>query len=236
MISVFCLANAMVFAQTISIVAEPFPPFGYKENGKITGLSTEVVHYLLEDTGVKVNKWRLIPWARAFRIAKSKANTLLYTVVRKPDREHLFHWIGPISDRNIYLFRLKRQKEIVVESLEDAKHYTIGTVINTASTQYLKSLGMKVREVVNYEQAVRMMLLGRVGLLPATDYSLAYLAKKVGSSYSEFENVLLLDGSKKYYLVLHKDTSMVIVTALQKSFDKLKKSGVLKEIQSKYLQ
>ncbi|MCX4025303.1 transporter substrate-binding domain-containing protein [Endozoicomonas sp. SM1973] len=231
------LFKPLLFADSIDIVVENYPPYAYKENGNITGLSTDITRYLLEDSGIKAKSWAFAPWKRAFLLASQKPGTLLYTVVRKPNREKLFHWIGPISDRNIYIYKLKRRKDIKASSLEEikTKGYSIGTVIGTAATEQLKNANLKITETVNYEQNVRMLLLGRTDLIVFLEYSLAYLAKKADSQYSDFEKLFLLDGSKKYYIVIQKDTDSDIVKRLQQSFIKTKHSGKLAEIQKRYL-
>ena len=232
-----CLVSSTSFAQKINIWVEDFEPFAYEdENKKIVGMNTEIVQFLLKDSGIKFDAWRIAPWVRAFEETKRTPNTMLYTVVRKPDREKLFHWIGPVSDRNIYLFKLKNRKDVVVNSLEDAKKYNVGAVRATASNDLLKANGIKTELVADYIQNVKKLLKGRVDLILDLDYSVASLVKKIGSSYSKLETALLVDSSKKYYIVLHKDTSPKTVTALQNSFKKLKESGGLKKIQDKYLQ
>ncbi|MDE1462879.1 substrate-binding periplasmic protein [Spartinivicinus poritis] len=235
--TLLALFNPLIFAGNINIVVENYPPYAYKDNGKITGLSTDITHYLLKDSGIKAESWAFAPWKRAFLLASQKPGTLLYTVVRKPNREKLFHWIGPISDRNIYIYKLKRRKDIQASSLEEikTKGYSIGTVIGTAATEQLKSANLKITETVNYEQNVRMLLLDRIDLIVFLEYSLAYLAKKADSQYGNFEKLFLLDSSKKYYIVIQKDTAPDIVKKLQQSFIRLKHSGKLAEIQKRYL-
>ncbi len=85
-------------------------------------------------------------------------------VVRKPEREVLFHWIGPIADRNIYLFKLKSRTDIKLKSVEDAKMYEVGSVIAAASGDFLESKGVKVRRVSRYKQNLYMLLKGRIDL------------------------------------------------------------------------
>ena len=235
LIITFCFTPHLLFAQSIRIWGEIFPPLGYEENGKKAGMVTEIVQYLIQDSGIQVEKWIMAPWARAFYEAKKNPNTLLYSVVRKPDREDLFHWIGPVSDRNIYLFKLRSRTDIVVNSWEDVKKYEVGSLIAGASTENLESHGIRPQKEPTIEQNVNKLLAGRVDLTDLLDYSLAFIAKQQGVPYATFEKVWLADDSKKYYVVLNKKTSPKIVDALQNSFEKMKKNGKLQEILNKYL-
>lgn len=224
------------YANAIKIMAENYPPYGYEnKDGKIIGLSTEIVQFIVEDSGIRVDSWVIAPWARAFFDTKNNPNTVLYTVVRNPEREKMFHWIGPISDRNIYLYKLKRRSEITVDTIEDAKRYIIGSVIDTATTDLLLSKGAKPHIVPHHDKTVKMLLVGHLDLVPHLEYSLAFIAKKFKAKFSDFEPVLLLDGSKKYYIVLNKDSSPSIVKKFRTSFKKLKANSGLTKIQQKYL-
>ncbi|MCP4160824.1 MAG: hypothetical protein GY760_12190 [Deltaproteobacteria bacterium] len=55
LLTVSMLAASIVYAESLEIVTEEFPPFNYTENGKITGCSTEVVEAVLKEAGIKGN-------------------------------------------------------------------------------------------------------------------------------------------------------------------------------------
>ncbi len=225
-----------IAAGEIEIWGEEFSPFGYIENGKHSGMVTEIVQHLINDTGISVKAWHMAPWARAFKEAKETPNTLLYTVVRKSDREELFHWIGPVSDRTIYLFKLSSRKDIQVSSWEDIQHYNVGSLIGGASTENLESHGIHTDKVSNIALNVKKLLAGRLDLIDMLDDSLAHIAKQEGEPLAQFEKVWLADQSKKYYIALNKNTPPSIVARLQSSFLSLENNGTLKTIQNKYLQ
>ncbi len=221
-------------ANSIEIWAEKFAPLSYSEKGKITGFTTEIVKHLIEDSGVLVNDWTLAPWARAYHAAKSTPNTLLYTVVRKPDREELFHWIGPISDRKIHLFKMKDRKDVVVTSRKEAGKYSVGALREAAANEPLTSAGVTLDESPTPETQFQKLVRGRNDLSIFLDFTLFYLARKNGFAPEDFTPVLLLDDSKKYYITLNKETDASIVKALGASFEKMKTSGALEGIARKY--
>jgi len=51
LITIFMLP---VYGQSIQVVTEEFPPYNYKENGKITGISTEVVQAILKKADINL--------------------------------------------------------------------------------------------------------------------------------------------------------------------------------------
>ncbi len=229
-----CMMTWFLVAQSIDIWGEIFPPFGYEIDGERAGMTTEIVNYLVEDSGVQVNKWYIAPWARAFAEGKSKPNTLLYTVTRKPDREDLFHWIGPICDRSIQVYKLKTRNDIVVNSWEDVNNYCVGSLRNASSTETLESHDVIPEKTSTLKQLVKMLIANRIDLINILDSSLAYLANEEGVSMSEFESVMVADESKQFYIALNINTSPQIVESFQKSFETMKKNGELQKILSKY--
>ena len=236
-IALLLITNPIFGQETINVWAENFPPYGYKdESGKIVGLSTDVVQHIILDTGIEVGKWIMAPWLRAYYQTQLKPNSLLYTVVGNSERRKEFHLIGPLSDRKQYLYKLRSRKDVVINSIEDAKKYQIGAVSGTAVTELLLSKGLKPYEVPNHDQTIKMLMAGRLDLVIHLDYSLAHIAKTMGVEFSIFEPVLLLDGSKKYYIAINKNSSPTIIEKFRSSFKKLVDTGELGRIQQKYLQ
>lgn len=221
----------------VSILAEKFAPFSYLDkNGKITGYSKDIVQYIIKDTKTKVKTWQIVPWTRGYSMALNNENVFLYTVVRKTDREKLFHWIGPISDRNIYIYTLKKNKKISINSFNDAKKYRVAVVRRSASADLCASKGIQAFETRDDEQSVKLLLNNRVDVIIILESSAAYEAKKFNKSISDFKKLFLLDGSKKYYIVISKKTNIKLVKAFQNSFKKMKRNGSLKKLKKKYFQ
>jgi len=46
------LMFCVLYSQMLNIVTEEYPPYNYTQNGKVTGVSTEVVEAVLEVTHV----------------------------------------------------------------------------------------------------------------------------------------------------------------------------------------
>ncbi len=222
-------------AASLSIWGEVFAPLSYYEKGKISGIASEIVENMVNDSGVSVDKWILAPWARAFKTAKERPNILLYSVVRKPDREDLFHWIGPFSDRKISLYKLKKREDIKIFTKQEVMKYKVGALRQAAANETLTSVGVDLDETRAPETQFLKLVRGRNDLSIFLDVTLFHLAKKFGYSSRDFKSVMLLDDSKKYYITLSKNSDPEIVDALKSSFIKIKKSGKLDEIINKYL-
>lgn len=58
------LMSTTGFTEEIIVVTEYWPPYNYEDQGKVTGLSTEIVRATLEQAKVKGN-FGVYPWGRA---------------------------------------------------------------------------------------------------------------------------------------------------------------------------
>jgi len=231
----FFFTSILSAQEKITIWVENFPPLSYKdENGNLKGMITEIVQFLVKDSNVQVSNWIMAPWARAFTETKYSANTLLYSVVRKPDREDLFYWIGPVSSRYMYFFKLRSRTDISVNSLNDVKKYQVGTVYKTAANDFLVKHKIKAQLAPRFNMNILKLLAGRIDLVLDSDIAFKSRVKELNKDYLKFDKIFLADSSKKYYIVLNKNTDSHIVNALQNSFEKMKRKGLLKTIQKKY--
>ncbi len=136
----FILGISIVQAETITIATENLPPFQINENDSIKGVRTEVVRAIADETDMKY-KIAIYPWARAYDMPLKKKNVLIYSLIRSPERESLFKWIGKIGEVKGRLFKLKSRKDINLKNLDDAKNYKIGVVRDDYTHQFLKSKG-----------------------------------------------------------------------------------------------
>lgn len=95
------LSFAVVNAEEITAVTEDYPPYNYEENGKVTGLSTEIVKATLDEAEIKYSI-KTYPWSRAIEMAENGENVLIFTITRNKERERNFKWVGPIDQRPIF--------------------------------------------------------------------------------------------------------------------------------------
>ncbi|MCP4552388.1 MAG: transporter substrate-binding domain-containing protein [Bacteroidetes bacterium] len=238
---IITILNFQVYGQSIKIVTENFPPYNYKENGKITGVSTKIVTAVLQELNIEA-KIKVYPWARALLMAQQNENTLIYSIGRNQKRENLFKWVGVIAPADFYLFALKDRKEIKVNTLDEAKKYQIGTIIYGIREQYLISKGFiegkNIQSTSKYVQGFKKLLLKRIDLWSMPELTAYDIVKKEGYKPLEtIRKVYRLDevSSEGYYMAFGKKTSDEIVEKFRLALEKIKKNGTHKIILEKYL-
>ncbi len=126
-------------------------------------------------------KIKIYPWARAYRMAQSKNNVLIFTIERTPARESLFKWVGVIVTSHEALFSLRERDDIQIHSLNDAKAYEIGAVREDSGTQQLLSEGFThIQQVALETQNLDKLLANRIDLWLTSELNGYYMIEKNG--------------------------------------------------------
>jgi polar amino acid transport system substrate-binding protein len=225
-------------AQEITVVTEEFPPFNYMDNGKLVGISTEVVQATLARAGITA-EIKVYPWARCYRMVSEQANVLAFSMGRTPDRENLFVWIGPIAPAiKTALFKLKQRSDIVITSLEDAKKYKIGLIRDNAWHTTLRQQGFEddknIFPVTQREQNLQKLFAGRIDLLLDNNLNARSKTKALGLPVDQIEEAFVLR-ELETYMALNKQTAETLVTRIRTAFEQLQAEGVIEGIAKKYL-
>lgn len=108
-----------VFAKDINMHAIVYPPLVYEAGGKILGVAPDVVRAIQKELG-ETNPLNVMPWLRAYNMAQENERQALFAIVRIPERENLFKWIGPIFSEGDYFFQ-KRGGDLKIKNLDDAR-------------------------------------------------------------------------------------------------------------------
>lgn len=99
----------------IQAVTEELPPYNYRDrDGLVTGLSVDLLQRMVDRSKLSLDSKgvQLLPWARAYQMALHQPNTVIFSIVRLPEREALFHWVGPIAPRTLWFYRLAKREEV----------------------------------------------------------------------------------------------------------------------------
>ncbi|MBU6951477.1 ABC transporter substrate-binding protein [Hahella sp. HN01] len=227
-------------AAEIKVVTTDFPPYSFEESGEIRGMATEVVKAVLAKSGVGVSSFRVYPWARAYKLAQTEPNTLIYSIARSSEREPLFKWVGEIAPFRVNLYKLRSRSNITISSLEDAKRYVVGGEYQDIKQDYLVKQGFEVGKnivlMAEDELNIRMLFAKRIDLIPFSEFSLPIMLKQEGFSPAEVENVLTLDDiSYNLYMACSLETPDATVDSLRLALQTLWDKGEIQAIHQKYL-
>lgn len=225
------------FAQDISIVTEQYPPYNYHEDGKVVGISTQVIEAVLTELNIEA-KINVLPWSRALDRSKRGENVLIYSISRIPEREIHYKWVGVIASIDFYLFALKEREDITINKLNDAKNYHIAVALGDAQEHFFSRHNFpNLHRVPSHEQAMKMLIKGRIDLWPISDFSGYYYLNKNNLKSNRIRKVYKLnEKSDVMYMAFGTKTSDEVVEKFRTALEKIKKNGIYDEILRKYSQ
>ncbi|MGK0290223.1 MAG: polar amino acid transport system substrate-binding protein [bacterium] len=233
---VFFLTLGIVYGETLHLVTENYPPFNMSLDGsdsvkesKIIGISTEIIQKLFKRAKIKYTI-QLYPWKRAYWMAENKINHGVYSTTRTAEREKLFKWVGPLGE-NRWVFFAKKEKNIKIKSLDDAKKYRIGGYAGDATAIYLKQKGFHLELSVADHINVYLISKNRIDLW-ATGH-------RLGSYYAYKKRVLGLEevfmfNKKTLSIAFNKRTSSKLIKKLNRILQQMKNDGTIKIIDKQY--
>ncbi len=235
---IFGLLNNFANATILTVVTEDnFEPYNYNVDGKITGMATDIIKATLKKAEINFSIY-VYPWPRAYKMARTKKNVLIYSIGRNEKREHMFKWIGPIVPPVSHgLFKLKSQKNILLNRLEDAKKYIIGTLRESYDHQYLLShdfeIGNHLQVVSESDMNIKKLFAKRLDLIAGSSLHMPKYVNYVGQDPDDLE-IAFVFKQLQLYMAFSNSTSDQIVKVVNKSFTVLKKTGAFNEIINQY--
>lgn len=212
-----------VTAQQISVVTEYLPPLQSNQSGsKISGLTADVVTQVIRHTGYPFET-AIYPWARSYRIASSRENTLIFPIIRNSEREEKFHWIGKVWQFKAAIYGHRGKKTAHLDNLKAAKNYRISVYRNDFLHHYLLDNGVPetaLFPVASIEKSIELFSKNRTDLIIIDPSLLEYYIKKHNLRLDDFSLLFHLDQMEpKYaYMALSKSTSADVVQKFQHSY------------------
>ena len=233
---VLALLTLPAKADHITIVTEHLPPYNYLEDGDAQGMSTEVVQAALEAAG-HTYEIRFMPWARAYQIALTKPNTLVYSIARTNEREALFAWVGEIAPFGAALYQRADRPAVKLQQLSDARLLQVGVYRGDAKEAILRKNGFQNLQTTEDDLLnLRKLLLGRIDLIAIDDSVIGPLLKEEGIAPDKVRRVLGIEEiSGNLYMAFHKETDPELVSSVQRGLEVIKENGEYEQILNRYL-
>lgn len=219
-------------AYGLDILTEEFPPYNFTKDGKVSGVSTEIVREILKridhPDNIKVHSWAL-----AYKLIQKKDNIVLYSTVRSKSRENLFKWVGPIAI-NKEVFFSKKGSGILIKSLDDARKVkSIGVHSHDYAELFLKEKGFNNLDIVHDpELNSRKLAAGRIKLWMINEIVGVFLAKEAGV-IEKIEKVYEIK-TEELYLAFSRKIPDAVIEKWQKKLEEIKSDGSYDRILTKY--
>lgn len=229
------LGFAALPVPALQIVTEESRPFNYTENGKLTGLATEVVI----ETGRRAKvpmTFAVMPWPQAYEFAQTRNDACIYSTARVENRERVFKWVGPLSADVWGLFAKTGFKDPIA-TLTDARPYRIGGVTNDAKVMWLRERAVTNIVTANEEKLIPPLLTLDRNKPGAVDLWVTgiYTEKSVAAAAGVTDTKLVLKISEQpLWLACNPAVSNDTIKSLTDALAGINKDGTYRKIFESY--
>ncbi len=215
-------------AQTLKLVTEDYPPYGYREAGIYKGASVEQVELMMKGAGLEYSI-EMMPWARALALAETDDLTCVFTTVHNAERDRRFKWVEPLLVDRTVLIR-KTGSGVNPATLAEAAGFVVGTQLGDFTEDLLTAKNFrKIDLASDFDLTLKKLLNGRIDLMPISEKYFDKL-KRGGVGV---DSVLLLS-EEIYSLACNDGVADEDIGKMQASLKKLIDDGTQDKLFHKY--
>ncbi|MGY3686934.1 substrate-binding periplasmic protein [Vibrio coralliilyticus] len=209
----------------LQFLTEEYPPYNFTQDGETKGISIDLLIAAAKSEGIEIKKEdiKVQPWARAYRTTLIKPDAVLFSTTRTRLREHLFQWVGPLSETRIVVMA-KKSRQISIENTIDFAQYRIGVIRDDVGEQLMLELGVprdSMQENSVAETLAQQLAKGRIDLWAYEENVAKWWIKQIGYDTSDFEAVFVLREGELYY-AFNLAVDEKLTEKLQRGIDEMK--------------
>jgi len=217
-------ANELRFNE-LRFVSVDEPPANFlNERGGVNGYVAEIIKELQKQLKID-NEIEVMPEARALHTLDANPNVVMFSISRTPEREQKYHWLAHVLTKR-WIFYSLHDSPLDVSSLEQVIHSrTIGVVRGDIREKWLQERqASKLVRILNYNNAIEMLLMERIDLLFYESFGVYGTLKKLGYKSNMIKSQFVANASNVYIVMSKTVGSEVMAEALQSRLTELKKS------------
>lgn len=217
----------------LTAYAEESPPYHYLKNGEVTGIATDVLRAACARAKISCDI-QIVPWARAYALTTTTPNTLIFSIVRRADREKNFIWLSPIATETMWVYG--RRDSPVISSLSQLKTKRIGVINGSSAIMELRNAGIRdaIIDVANSTEGnLRKLEAHHLDYIVSTD-------TRVDAAKAKFDMRLSLVKATKLsevtsYYAISPGSDPKLVAAIKSALAEIGSSAARDKITLKYL-
>ncbi len=220
-------------AAELTAYAEESPPYHYLKNGEVTGISAEVLQAACARAKIACDL-QIVPWARAYALATTTPNTLIFSIVRRADREKSFIWLSPIATETMWIYG--RDDSPAITSPSQLKTRRIGVINGSSAIAELHNAGIRdaIIDVANSTEGnLRKLEARHLDYIVSTD-------TRIDAAKAKFDIRLNLVKATRLsevtsYYAISNGSDPRLVAAIKSALAEVSASNLRDRITAKYL-
>ncbi len=229
------LNTNMVNGDTFRQAATHYPPFTIISGNIVHGIDMEIVHKLASELDHKIE---LVPcpWKRCLKMMEQGEIDLLASVLFKESRDKYLAYIKPEYIHVNHVFYTKKNSSISIEHYTDLNSLVVGRELGAANFEPFDSdPGINKVDLLNNDQMLKLLLLGRVDAVVGEGTMLSYEASKNKLSNKITQQDFKKVGRPSHFTLSRKSRHINKENRLSSAMEKLRKSGYITKTINKYL-
>jgi polar amino acid transport system substrate-binding protein len=200
------------------------------EGKRVAGIGADTVREIMVRAHIE-HTIELLPWKRAYTAALERHDTCVFSTTRTPEREALFKWIGPIGEAD-WVLMARADRNLHLDSLEDARRYRIGTYNGDARDQYLRTRGFNVDPAPNDLLNPRKLMANRIDFWAASLRRSSAALARMG--YADKIVPVLSFNHIKVYLACNRAVPDELTARMGAALESMEHDGTLERIVHRY--
>jgi len=226
-------------AQKITFVTEDLPPLQIEQQNQApTGALVELVNLIIKEANLTA-EINIYPWARSYELALNNPNIFIFSMLRSEERENKFHWIGKLFTIRSYLASLKSRTDIKISDINDAKHYSVGSIRHDLAESYLLQKGFVPKKNLyvssKYPILWEMLYSGRTDLAFTNSVIWQHEITQAGLDASQIKLVYEVpDFASELYLAASLSTKPEILNKVKTGLESIKADGRYDRLMTKW--
>ena len=217
-------------------IAAPF--YWLDDNGNPKGASFELANALIKETQINATIEHL-PWARAFHYAVHEENVVLMSALRTDERERQLQWLGQLLIVRASLFQLSDREPLQINSLEEAKNLSVGSVRGYGSANYLIEKGFSEQKnlilAATPQQMWSLLYKKRIDLVLSNQVTGKYEISGIGLDANKLTEVYqVTDLNLELQIATGNKTSVELANKLAEGVKILKQNGEYQRIMQRW--
>jgi len=230
LVVIFVSALTFDASAKLQVLTELSPPNQTMVNNEVSGSSTELVRMILSKSNLE-GDFTLLPWARAYHLAKNQHNALIYSIARTTEREKLFRWIGPVAVFELGFVTNSYRDDIALATVEQARAYRIAVQRNDIAQTILTEMGFDVIVTSDIEKSYQLLVTNKIDFVIDDKRLIKNMAKELNLPEDQFKFALPVpELFVKGYLAANKDLPEEQYQALLSAYQYISKSAVYSEV------
>lgn len=214
--------------QTLTMLTEEYPPYGFTQDGEITGSSVDMVRRIMAEVHPDY-RLDIVPWARAIATAENDPGTCVFTTTLLPERVSRFKWVTPLNV-DVMMLVGRAGGSALPRSLEAAKSFTIAVYNGDSGELFALAQGLPhLDRAPSLDLSLKKLLAGRADLILLTQKTFDELREEG----LPLEAVLEVDTTSAG-IACNKAVPDKTIAAMQAVLDRLIADGTQARINSHY--